>query len=94
LSEELQRIKGHLAELNSEDPNYQEILSKLIPIVNHLLDNDLQLLMQVLYRIDVNEDKFKQVLAFSKPPELAEKVSRLIIDRQLQKIETRKKYRD
>jgi len=92
VSEELQLIKQHLTGLSPDHENYHEILQKLIPIINHLLDRDMQLLMQVLYRVDVDEEKFKKALAFSDPKELGEKVSLLIIERQLQKIETRKNY--
>lgn len=93
MSEELQLINRHLASLDPEDQNYQEILNQLTPLVNHLLDNDLQTLMQLLYRIDVSEEKFKQALAFSEPQEMGEKVARLILDRQLKKIETRRRYK-
>ena len=93
MSEELQLIRQHLTNLSTDNENYHDILQKLIPIINHLLDKDMHLLMQILYRVDVNEEKFKNAMAFSDPKELGEKVCKLIIERQLQKIETRKRYK-
>ena len=65
----------------------QEWLTREISI---LLDRDFQHLLNVLYRIDVSEEKVKQAFAGKDP---AYAIAGLIIERELKKVETRKKYR-
>lgn len=59
--------------------------------VRLLLDHDFQRLLNILYRIDVSEKKTSIALASDDP---AQAIARLIIERELQKVESRKKYRD
>ena len=69
--------------------DFQLILAKLI---RHLLDNDFERLINGLYRIDVSEEKVKQALSAS--GDIAEEIATLIIKREMQKVETRRKYKD
>ena len=46
-----------------------------------------------MYRIDIAENKVKSVLATSDPESISQELADLIIQRELQKVETRKKYR-
>lgn len=69
--------------------DFQLILAKLI---RHLLDNDFERLINGLYRIDVSEEKVKQAMASA--GDLAEEIAMLIIEREMQKVETRRKYGD
>jgi len=55
-----------------------------------LIDHDLQKLLNVLYRIDINEEKAKIAFASTDP---ANELAILIIDRELLKVKTRGKYR-
>lgn len=80
-------------ELPESASTLEELKKQLIPLINQLLDRDMGRLMNALYRIDVNESKVKQVLVSEQPGEIAPKLADLIIDRQLQKVITRKKYR-
>ncbi len=69
------------------------IKSKLYPVVQELLLHDTARLYQVLYRIDVKEEKVKK--AFDDNPLLevvAERITNLIIERQMEKMQWRKKY--
>ena len=52
---------------------------------------DLGLLLSSLYRLDVEEHKIQKALRSSTVP-AAEGIATLIIERQKEKIETRKKY--
>lgn len=72
--------------------NNEEIHQALKRVINHLLDKDLERLLTALYRIDVEEQKFKQILSDSKPDSIASELANLIIERQIKKIETRRKY--
>ena len=72
----------------SSAQDFELILAKLI---RHLLDSDFERLINGLYRIDVSEEKVKQALSAS--GDIAEEIATLIIKREMQKVETRRKYR-
>ena len=60
--------------------------------INQLIQTDFQKLITLLYRIDVSENKLKQLLQ-QQPQEQAGKIiASLIIERQLQKIISRKQF--
>lgn len=64
----------------------------LIPVINYLLDRDMTRLLNALYRIDISENKVKQVLMVENPANIASKLAELIVQRELQKVITRRKY--
>lgn len=78
--------------LATSDDDYQTILDRLKPQIQYLLDKDLQTLLNALYRIDVDENKFKFILEQGLPDEISEGVSKLILDRIILKAQTRLKY--
>ena len=55
-----------------------------------MIDNNFQGLLNMLYRIDVDENKVKMAFSASEP---ADELAMLVIDRELQKAALRKKYR-
>jgi hypothetical protein len=65
---------------------------ELIFLINELINKDFQSLIQLLYRIDVNEKKIRFFLEENLHKDSADVITDLIIERQLQKIESRKKY--
>ncbi|MDH5474222.1 MAG: hypothetical protein OEX22_00875 [Cyclobacteriaceae bacterium] len=69
-----------------------ELKQQLTQIVTYLLDKDFQRLLSAMYRIDISERKFKEVLSKDPPSEIAANIAQLIIDRELQKVITRRKY--
>lgn len=64
----------------------------LIEKIRYLLDNDFEKLLNVLYRIDVNEEKLKKLLTDFSESDPAIVIADAIIERQRQKLESRKKY--
>jgi len=58
-----------------------------------LLDSDIEGLLSLLYRIDVSEQKVKAILATANQGDMAKKIAVLIIERQIQKIISRMKYK-
>src|ERR1700761_894194 len=60
--------------------------------VDHLISNDFETLLQLLYRIDVSENKLRGVLQENEGHAPGRIIARLIIERQVQKMETRRKY--
>lgn len=77
--------------LSPED--FSEIRSRLTTLISNLLDSDIHGLLNLLYRIDVSELKVKTILATDNPGEMAKKIAALIIERQIQKINTRMRYK-
>lgn len=85
-----------IKDLNIEGPgiafsNLEKLENWLTGEIALLMDQDFERLMNVLYRIDVGEDKTKLAYAASNP---ANELAKLIIERELQKVATRKKYRN
>ena len=71
--------------------SYASVLEKLSQWVAYLMEKDFSQLLHVLYRIDVSENKLKAALAEGneKPSEL---IAQMILEREMQKVATRKKY--
>ncbi|HSN09353.1 MAG TPA: hypothetical protein VLS85_09950 [Hanamia sp.] len=69
-----------------------EIREKLLVLINELINKDFHALIQLLYRIDVNEKKIRFYLNEKPNEDAAGVLADLIIERQLQKIESRKKF--
>nr|WP_294905462.1 hypothetical protein [uncultured Lacibacter sp.] len=70
-----------------------ELEQKLTDHINHLINTDFEKLIYYLYRIDVNESGMKQLLQQQQGENAAQLIARLIIDRQLQKLQTRQQFR-
>ena len=70
-----------------------ELREKLEKIVAYLLDNDFERLLNAMYRLDINEEKFKMALSGIGEHEISAEITNLIISREIQKLKTRIKYR-
>ncbi len=76
-----------------EEPN-KETRLKLISLINELINTDFNALLQLLYRIDVDEKNISRLLKVRPDTDAALIIADLIIDRQLRKIATKKQYRN
>ena len=77
--------------INNLVPNdYQAFLDLLTTAVQNLIDSDFERFLNALYRIDVDEQKVNE--AFANEGNVAAVIAELIIQRELQKVETREKY--
>jgi hypothetical protein len=70
-----------------------ELKEKLKEYCNHLIKTNFEKMVGILYRIDVSEVKLKQVLNQNPSEDAGEIIAQLIIERQLQKIQTRKNFK-
>jgi hypothetical protein len=68
----------------------EELKQKLALHINHLINHDFEKLVFYLYRVDVNENKIRQLLEQKEGENTAGLIADLIIERQLQKIKSRK----
>lgn len=79
-----------LEENNISFNSFQDFRKHIIARINDWINNDFEHLLYMLYRIDVHEDKVRKLMQAHKGENAAEVITDLIIDRQRQKIETRK----
>ncbi|MDQ6842965.1 MAG: hypothetical protein M3Z92_01235 [Bacteroidota bacterium] len=80
---------------NRFDPGKaNEIKEQLVTLINRLINDDFPSLIQLLYRIDIDEKKLKQLLKERQDSDAASIIADLIIIRQLQKVETQKQFND
>jgi hypothetical protein len=73
--------------------NADELRQQLVLHINHLLLNDFNRLVLVLYRVDVSEKKLKELLQVNPQTDAAIIIADLLIERQQQKIKTKESFR-
>ena len=74
----------------SDSISMDELKQKLSLHINHLINHDFEKLVSLLYRIDVNENKLRGILDNKEGENAPVLITELIIERQLQKIKSRK----
>lgn len=60
--------------------------------INAMIHDDFNRLIQLLYRIDVNEERLKKLLRENSSTDAGLLIARLILERQWQKILTRRRF--
>ena len=73
-------------------PSEELLRERLIEAFAYLLDNDISKMMNILYRTDVDEEKLKKLLISNSDLPSATVIADAYINRQKEKVETRKKY--
>lgn len=71
---------------------FQQLRLTLIAAIRELIKTNTEKLGGILYRIDVSEAKLQQALASRGPVLPEEIIADLIIERQIQKLRTRKSF--
>lgn len=72
--------------------SFEEMRLQLQQAVNAMITGNFQQLVNILYRIDVNERKLKYLLQENVGEDAAVIIADLIIERQLQKIASRRQF--
>ena len=88
---DFQLSKDYLQLEEKKKYSYDEAFLKIMRVVENLMEKDFQQLINVLYRIDVSEAKLKEALALS-TDNPASVITKMIIERELLKVEFRRKY--
>ena len=70
-----------------------ELEAQLAEKINALIQRDFGALVQLLYRIDVSEVRLRRMLNDESGEDAGLLIARLIMERQWQKIESRRRYR-
>ena len=96
MEKEMQELKNELIRLTALDlqhlNGFPDMEKALATYVNDLILHDFNRLIQLLYRIDVSEPKLKLLLKENPAQDAGLLIARMIIERQLKKIETRKQF--
>lgn len=88
-------IKGlQISEDNGKDKSFEVQFEVLVKFIDDLIKNDFNRLLNILYRIDISEEKLKIKLAENKESTIqsAEIIAQLFIEREQEKIISRAKY--
>jgi hypothetical protein len=65
----------------------------LINAINHLIQHDFNALVQLLYRLDIDEKKLKLILQENKSEDAGVLITNMILHRQKEKEEIRKQFK-
>lgn len=71
---------------------FEQLFEVVYPIINKLITNNYQQFLNTLYRIDVNELRLKQEMAKVDANQYSEVVTRLVLQKELQKVIIRNIY--
>ena len=89
IADHLQNFQLHLSNgINTYEQLHREIADR----INHLITSNFPLLVAILYRLDISEKKLKQLLHQHRDITAGDIMAKLIIERQQQKLEARKKF--
>jgi 2C-methyl-D-erythritol 2,4-cyclodiphosphate synthase len=89
-------VKDHLHDIEKvfedADPStfHTDVRKKLAAAINELIETDFSQLVNLLYRVDVDEWKLKKLLRDNKNVDAGELIADLLIERQMQKIKSRR----
>ena len=89
LMQDLNKVYGLELTDNSSAVQMEEYLAEKL---NQMIRADFSALVQLLYRIDINENRLRQLLQVNAGEDAGKIIARLIIERQWQKIQTRRQY--
>lgn len=92
INDHLDISKTSLELQNNKLQTYQLLRDKLADVINYLLNNDMEKLLSAIYRIDVSEEKFKSAMNGENINLITENIADLILEREFQKVEYRKKF--
>ncbi len=81
---------GLSAENSLKISNFDTLKEWLAHEIQLLIDHDFQGFLNMLYRIDVDEQKAKEAFADNDP---SLRLAELVFERELQKVESRRKYK-
>ncbi|MGQ9799365.1 MAG: hypothetical protein ACUVRG_08730 [Ignavibacterium sp.] len=79
---------------NNDFEKIEEFREYLVEKLTDLLENNFNSLVNILYRIDISEQKLAELFGGRNRENIPEKLAEMIIERQIQKINFRKQYRE
>ena len=83
-----------LSDKNVQEESYETQFEMLSQFIDHLIQTDFNRLLSMLYRVDISEEKLKLKLGENKNEQFSSRIiAQLLIDREIEKIASRAKYR-
>ncbi|MBE0551604.1 MAG: hypothetical protein IH619_04415 [Ignavibacterium sp.] len=79
---------------NNDYERLEEFRKYLTEKMKDMLDKNYNLLINTLYRIDISEKKLAELFSAKNKESIPQKLADLIIERQIEKINFRKRYRE
>ena len=76
-----------------ENTTEEELFEKLSSHINYLIESNFQKLVSILYRVDIDEKKLRQLIQENSNKDAGMIITELIVERQLQKIKSRQQYK-
>lgn len=85
-------ISGNFELEKVNDITIEEIQRILTERIREMLDKNIEKLILILYRIDVSQKKADEIFNNPSKDEIASFLAKAVIERQLEKVRTRRKY--
>lgn len=94
LNEELTELLHTDVDAGLTDPeaDYRQLIEIMSRRIEELLSGQFETLMSMMYRLDIDETSIRQALDPANPENPASSLARLIVDRQKQRMATKRKY--
>ena len=82
-----------LFDLQHSGDEFRQWSDRLANHINYLIDKDFNKLLAILYRLDINESKLRQLILENSEGDTGKTIAGLIIERQLEKMKSRKQFK-
>ena len=92
LKKQIQTTLQLREDLVLEAKSEADLLDLIERLVQELVDSDFESLLRLLYRIDINENKVKGVIAATGPEKASFSIAKLIFEREKEKAASRAKF--
>jgi hypothetical protein len=77
-----------------EFATFQALQEKIAAEVSYLLRNNPERLLNLMYRLDIDENKFRFIIQNGLEANIAQQLAELVLEREMQKVYWRNKYRE
>lgn len=88
----IETIEAVLDIRTEEELRNEQLFNQLANELNHLIQHDFSKLITILYRIDVNESKLRELLRANPDKDSGRIIAALLLERQMQKIRLKKEF--
>ena len=86
-------IQSLSAEFEIMKPMPEDFMQHLADSINYLIDHNFSRLLQILYRLDINESRLKEMLAENPGHDAGLIIAGLVVERERQKILSRSEFK-
>lgn len=73
-------------------PDWEQLRAALCKRLAELLEDDFGGLVNAMYRLDIAESRFKEALSGGTTMQIASRLADIVLERELKRLETRRKY--